>query len=154
MGSLVQTKLGWKRTLPFEHHDKRGSIYQTFQNIVTSWQHENVIVEEANVLRGLHYDNTNWKLACCLYGRIRLALLDPKTFQWEMFDWSVMPGDSTFQVLIPPGIANGHEVLSRLAVFHYLWSHEYEEQQVIKWNDPRHGIPWKLTVPILSERDG
>jgi dTDP-4-dehydrorhamnose 3,5-epimerase len=167
MIKIEKTKLAWKLTLPFQHHDERGSTHQMFDKSympirinafektfqIVRWHHENIIVENYGSLRGLHWDNFNWKLIACLSGRIILALADPDTFETEIFDFSQIEGMDVSQILVPPWIANGHVVLSPTAIFHYLWSEEYRPQSTLKWNDSRLNIDWKVKKPIISERD-
>jgi len=58
------------------------------------------------------------------------------------------------QVLVPPGCANGHLVMSDRAIFHYKQSTYYSKNQfTIRWNDPQYGIWWPVCTPILSRRD-
>lgn len=108
------------------------------------------------VLRGLHGDNETWKLIQCLYGDILLCILDcreeSKTYlQYEMIS---INDKNRLQVLIPPGFANGHLVLSIDAIFHYKQSTFYsgpENQFTIKWDSL--DIPWPIKYPVLSQRD-
>ena len=60
------------------------------------------------------------------------------------------------QILIPPGFANGHLVMSDFGIFSYKQSTLYggaSEQFTVKWNDPKLNIPWPIDNPILSSRD-
>ena len=60
------------------------------------------------------------------------------------------------QILIPPGFANGHLVMSDFGVFNYKQSTLYKgasKQFTVKWNDPKLNIPWPIDNPILSLRD-
>jgi len=60
------------------------------------------------------------------------------------------------QILIPPGFANGHLVMSDFGIFSYKQSTLYGgpgSQFTVKWNDPKLNIPWPIDNPILSSRD-
>jgi len=163
MITMEKTKLAWKLTLPFQHHDKRGSIYQTWNArdwwqegrygpLPFHWAQENVIVEQYGALRGLHCHSEAWLLMTCLRGEMVIGLLDPKTKETERFYISDLMREK-FQVMVPPGIANGHCSLMDGSVFHYLWSVDYrdEKQETYKWD--QWGIDWRIENPILSERD-
>ena len=109
-----------------------------------------------HVLRGLHGDQVTWKLITCLLGEIYFVVLDPRPDsaqrgQWQSF---MLTENNRRQVLVPPGFANGHLVLSERAIFHYKQSQYYSKDQfTIRWNDPAHDIWWPVRTPILSRRD-
>jgi len=60
------------------------------------------------------------------------------------------------QILIPPGFANGHLIMSEMGIFSYKQSTLYvgaDAQFTVRWNDPKLNISWPITNPILSSRD-
>ena len=149
------------RVVPhMEWTDKRGTITTVMHEdawcaafgggIPTRWAQENVVVEHRNVFRGLHAHDC-WKLIHVPYGRIFLGVVNPATKEGWAFD--LWPSSS--QILIPPDFANGHLVLSDVAVFSYFWSKPYEQciQKSYHWKD--FFIAWPKTDGewILSERD-
>ena len=82
----------------------------------------------------------------------------PTSDTYLMWESLILDDKTRKQVLIPPGVGNGHFVLSDHCVFHYKWSYEgkypdVEDQFTIKWNDPIIGIDWPTDNPILSKRD-
>ena len=112
-----------------------------------------------NVLRGIHGDQSNWKLISCILGSFYLVVVnfvpDSDQFcQWESF---ILTEDENTQILVPPRFGNGHLILSDKAIFHYLQSNYYVGQQnqfTLKWNDPKLNINWPIKgQPILSKRD-
>ena len=135
--------------------DHRGKYIEIWNSTRTPsriiWKQDCASVSYKNVLRGLHGDHRGcWKLVTCLFGTILVAEADPLTSQsWTMI---MSTGD---QILVEPDQALGHLVLSDTAVFHYKQSQLYDPsaQFTIKWNDPKYGIKWPITDPILSERD-
>lgn len=166
---IKPTKLAFTANMAFVHRDQRGTTFQTMNNdewldacrrywigygvderskgLPFRWHHENVVVERMYSLRGLHTDFKTWKLASCLEGVVRLGLLDTNTMETEVIElWPDAP-----QVLIPPWVANGHSVLSELAVFHYLWSRHYEEHTRYKWD--KYGIDWGPSAPWVISRE-
>ena len=134
-----------------DHRGKYIEIWnaQKLPNIY--WRQDCTSVSHKNVLRGLHGDHRGcWKLATCLFGEIFVAVADPLTNQSQTILMTTHR-----QILVEPGFALGHLVLSDVAVFHYKQSQLYDRsvQFTIKWNDPKYGIQWPITDPILSERD-
>ncbi len=117
-----------------------------------NWAQEKIIVERHGALRGLHSHSSAWLLMTCLHGDVVIGLLNPQTKEIEQFEF-VVDHEDIYQILVPPGIANGHCALSSDSVFHYLWSSRYEDekQETYKWN--AYGIDWGIKEPILSERD-
>jgi len=112
-----------------------------------------------NVLRGMHGDQTTWKLVSCLHGQFKLVIVDcddeSKTYgQYQEF---ILDETNNHQVLIPPLFANGHYCMSSHCIFHYKQSTYYEGQEkqfTVAWNDPKLNIDWKVSIPpILSKRD-
>jgi len=63
--------------------------------------------------------------------------------------------DNHRQQWAPPGFARGFCVLSSVAQVEYLCTAEYNAtgESGIRWNDPRVGIEWPVTAPILSGKD-
>jgi dTDP-4-dehydrorhamnose 3,5-epimerase len=60
------------------------------------------------------------------------------------------------QILIPPGFANGHLVMSDMGMFSYKQSTLYTgagTQFTVRWDDPKLNIAWPINNPILSSRD-
>lgn len=149
---------------PGVFEDFRGYYVETYNEeeyraagISVHFVQDDISVSRQGVLRGLHGDAKTWKLISCLMGEIYLAVLDcredsPTKGRWQGFTIS---DRNRLQVLVPPGVANGHTILSDRAIFHYKQSEYYnpETQFTIKWNDPAHGIWWPIRHPIMSARD-
>ena len=115
---------------------------------------------QVGVLRGIHGDTKSWKLVTCLQGSLYFVLVDnrPTSDTYIMWESLILDDKTRKQVLIPPGVGNGHLVMSDSCVFHYKWSYEgdypdVEEQFTIKWDDPMIGVDWPVDNPILSKRD-
>lgn len=112
-----------------------------------------------NVLRGLHGNSKTWKLVCCPFGELYLAVLNynPKSEFFGKWEGFTLNPKNCLQILIPPLHANGHLVLSEQAMFHYNQSEYYSDdsnQFTVAWNDPRFNIFWPICgEPILSTRD-
>lgn len=92
-----------------------------------------------------------------MYGRIYFVVADMRKdsrqyLKWESF---VLTSTNRHQVLVPPGFANGHLVLSDECIFHYKMSEYYDPSKEIgvKWNDPKLNIYWPVKDPKLSVKD-
>ena len=139
--------------------DNRGELWTVWNKNEfkpeLSFNHDKVAVSKRHVLRGIHGDFKSWKLITCLAGEIFLVIVDPKTLEHMSL---VLSQENKTTVLVPPGLGNGHLVLSNEAVFFYKWSYDgdypdVEDQFSLKWNDPKLDINWPISLPILSSRD-
>jgi dTDP-4-dehydrorhamnose 3,5-epimerase len=163
--TLEKTNLdGVKKIELTSFEDHRGSYIETYNKnffsengINIEFLQDDISVSKKNVLRGIHGDQKTWKLISCLHGEFQLIIVnnDSKSREykkWESFDLSFK---NKLQILVPPKFGNGHLVLSNECIFHYKQNTNYERdgQFTIKWNDPLFGFKWKITNPILSERD-
>lgn len=149
---------------PAAFEDHRGNYVETYNEqefsdagVNIKFVQDDYSVSTRHVLRGLHGDANTWKLVYCPYGKFYLVALDlrdgsPTYGQWESFTLS---DRNHKMVLIPPGVANGHLIMSELAVFSYKQSEYYEpeSQFTIKYNDERFNIWWPIKQPIVSQRD-
>ena len=118
---------------------------------------DDISISTQHVLRGIHGDDSTWKLISCLQGRFYLVVVNhdassPQYLQWEGFTLSER---NRLQVLVPPNFGNGHLVLSEQAIFHYKQSTYYDRarQFTLAWDDPALGIWWPVREPIVSQRD-
>jgi dTDP-4-dehydrorhamnose 3,5-epimerase len=146
----------------FEDH--RGEYVETYNKskyfdagITIDFVQDDYSLSTKGVLRGVHGDTTTWKLISCPYGKFYLVVLNniegsQQYGQWESF---VLSEKNKKQVLIPPGFGNGHLVLSKMAIFSYKQSTNYDpkSQFSIRWNDPIFKMWWPTQNPILSRRD-
>ncbi len=114
----------------------------------------------AGTLRGLHYQlppHAEAKLVRCSRGAIFDVLVD------------LRPGSSTFgrwfsaelssangrMLHIPEGVAHGFQTLVDDTEVVYFMSAYYapEAARGLRFDDPALGIPWPLTVSVISSRD-
>jgi len=149
---------------PDVFEDFRGTYVETYNEkayskagIDVKFVQDDVSMSTKNVLRGLHGDSTTWKLISCPYGKIYVAVVncDKDSNQYHKWECFTLSDRNKWQVLVPPKSANGHLVLSDLALFQYKQSTYYEQQKqfTIRWDDPELGIWWPVKNPILSQRD-
>lgn len=151
---------------PDVHYDYRGEYIETWNienykvfgggNII--FKQDDISTSVKHTLRGLHGDFETWKLVQCLYGSLLQVAVDmrPDSSNYLKYDIFPINDKNRNQILIPPGFANGHLVMSDFGIFSYKQSTLYKgvsEQFTIKWNDPKINIPWPIENPILSLRD-
>lgn len=165
MIQIQKTKLEKVLLIQIEHYeDHRGEFVETYNEslykengIDIDFVQDDYSKSKKNVLRGLHGDDKTWKLISCPFGKFYLVVVDleeasPTQNQWEAFELS---DRNKKQVLIPPNHANGHLVLSDMAIFQYKQSEYYDPkgQFSYRWDDPEFDIWWPVKDPILSKRD-
>ena len=163
-------KLGLAVIQPDIFYDYRGEYVETW-NIENYkvfnpkgsgneiiFKQDDISTSTKHTLRGLHGDNKTWKLVSCIYGSLLQVVVDMNYdsatyLEWELF---TINDKNRQQILVPPGYANGHLVMSDFGIFSYKQSTLYggaKEQFTVKWNDPKINIPWPINNPILSSRD-
>jgi dTDP-4-dehydrorhamnose 3,5-epimerase len=157
-------KDGVKYFHPDVYTDFRGDLWTLWQSGKSDFDmpfnHDKVSTSRKNVIRGIHGDQKSYKLITCLYGEIYFVTVDnridsPTYGEW---DWEILSDKNRTQALLSPGIGNGFCVLTENSVFHYKWFYngdypDVDEQFTIKWDDPKIGIDWPISNPILQKRD-
>lgn len=165
MIKVTKTKLdGVLLIKPVAFEDHRGyyleiynkSLYKE-KGIHVDFIEDDISIAVRGVIKGIHGDNSTWKLISCLHGEFYLVVInydkDSKDFgKWQSF---VLSEANKHQVLVPPKHGNGHLCLTEKSIFHYKQSSYYgsSKQFTILWNDPAFKIPWPIKDPILSKRD-
>jgi dTDP-4-dehydrorhamnose 3,5-epimerase len=149
---------------PTNFEDFRGSYVELYNRklyaeagIAEDFLQDDISTSRRHVLRGLHGDHKTSKLVSCLYGAFYLVVVNNNQGAAQYRKWQAftLSDQNRLQVLIPPGFANGHLVLSEMAIFHYKQTTLYDRssQFTLMWNDPALGIWWPMSEPILSQRD-
>ena len=151
---------------PNVHEDKRGYFYENYRDelfeangLPTNYRQDNQTKSVKGTLRGLHYQvkYPQGKLVRVSLGMVYDVAVDLRktspTFG-QYFGLNLTDKDH-MQIYIPPGFAHGFCVLSDQAIFQYKCTEIYhpEDEYGIRWDDPRIGINWSITDPIISERD-
>tara|TARA_B100000963_G_C22430927_1_gene582119 strand:+ start:153 stop:644 length:492 start_codon:yes stop_codon:yes gene_type:complete len=118
---------------------------------------DDISTSRYSVIRGIHGDFKTWKLVTCLYGSFYLIVIDNRKNSKQFGSWTsfTLTSENNKQILIPPGFGNGHQVLTKEAIFHYKQNTMYDRksQFTIKYNDPKFKFVWPISNPILSDRD-
>jgi dTDP-4-dehydrorhamnose 3,5-epimerase len=149
---------------PSTFEDHRGTYVETYNvsdyvanGIEVEFVRDDISTSSKHVLRGIHYDNKTWKLIQCMEGRIYFVVVDMRPDSSQYLKWQsfVLSSENRTQILVPPGFANGHLVLSDKCIFHYKMSEYYdpENEKILRWDDPRVGIFWPVKDPQLSMKD-
>lgn len=149
---------------PGVFEDHRGTYVETYNvedyrknNINLNFLRDDISTSHKNVLRGIHYDDKTWKLVQCMHGEIYFVVVNMhpgsnQYLKWQSFN---LTSENRRQILVPPGFANAHLVISDECIFHYKMSEYYdpENERGIKWDEPKLNIPWPVKDPLLSEKD-
>lgn len=152
---------------PHVYTDSRGYFYEAFREhefikngINEKFVQDNVSRSIRNTVRGLHYqigDYAQGKLCQVFYGRVLDVAVDirfgsPTFGKYHAVELS---DENKKMFWISPGFAHGFSVLSDWAVFYYKCTGYYnkESERTIYSLDPDLKIDWKVTNPILSDKD-
>lgn len=113
-----------------------------------------------NVLRGLHFqwEPPMGKLMRVTRGAAFLVAVDIRKGSKTLGKWFGVEAsaENRKQVYAPAGFARGFCVLSDYAEVQYKCTGIYTSTKAesgILWNDPKIGIQWPVSEPILSEKD-
>ena len=147
--------------------DSRGFFLETFKasdfyknGILETFTQDNHSFSTKNVLRGIHFQNhprPQGKLVRCLRGNIYDVAVDLRPTSTTFKKWvGVELNDKNKQMLyIPPGFGHGFSTLSDEAEITYKCTNEYNFNLDggIIWNDEELSIDWKISDPLISEKD-
>lgn len=152
--------------VPDIFQDPRGFFMETFREdqfkeigIPHQFVQDNHSRSTKGVLRGLHFqwEPPMGKLMRVTVGSAFLVAVDirkgsPTLGQWTGLEVST---ENRRQVYAPAGFARGFCVLSEVAEIQYkctgLYSNKAESG--IRWDDPKIGVKWPISDPILSDKD-
>jgi dTDP-4-dehydrorhamnose 3,5-epimerase len=111
-------------------------------------------------VRGLHYQrapHAEMKLVRCVRGRVWDVAVDLRAGSETFLQWHAeeLSADSGKMLVVPEGCAHGFQVLDAESEMLYLHTARYEPSSEggVKFDDPRLGIAWPLSVCDLSARD-
>jgi dTDP-4-dehydrorhamnose 3,5-epimerase len=142
----------------FEDH--RGYYIETYNEKLYSkfkvkFIQDDISVSKKRVLRGIHGDFKTWKLITCLYGEFYFVVVNnlKKSKQYKKWQSFKLTDKNKLQILVPPGFGNGHQILSKKAIFHYKQSTLYDRKSQFTINYNSENYKWPLNKPILSKRD-
>jgi dTDP-4-dehydrorhamnose 3,5-epimerase len=149
--------------------DDRGVFYETFneQKFLEAtglksihFYQDNESISKKNVLRGLHFQQPPFaqgKLVRVVQGKVIDIAVDlrkgsptyGKHFSVEL------SSENKKQFWIPEGFAHGFVALEENTIFNYKCTNYYnpESERTIQWDDADLQIDWKISEPIVSEKD-
>jgi dTDP-4-dehydrorhamnose 3,5-epimerase len=152
---------------PDVFRDERGFFMESYhrrvlqdQGVDLQFVQDNHSRSRRGVLRGLHYQNASapqYRLVRCTVGEIFDVIVDLRvgspTFGEHL--GLRLSAENQWQVLMPPEVAHGFQVLSETAEVQYKVSghHHPAAERSLAWNDPDLRLPWPITPPFVSARD-
>lgn len=131
------------------------------QGLVSRIRQSNIgFSQAAGTLRGLHYQSSpheEAKIVRCTRGALFDVIVDlrpdsPSYCQW--FGLELNP-DNASMLYIPEGCATGYQTLAEDTEMYYLTTEFYHPESAtgVRFDDPRFGIDWPVTVTAISEAD-
>lgn len=152
---------------PRVFRDDRGYFYESFNEKKFSevigdvrFVQDNISQSKKNVLRGLHFQtppHPQGKLVSVFKGKVLDVAVDLRKGSSTYGKHQIIELSETdnFLFWIPPGFAHGFLALEENTVFTYKCTDFYspENEKTILWNDPSLNIDWRVTDPIISEKD-
>jgi dTDP-4-dehydrorhamnose 3,5-epimerase len=164
---LIRTKLPEVVLIkPRVFGDSRGLFYETYHKekleklgIADNFVQDNYSRSVRGTLRGLHYqlNHPQAKLCRVVNGEVLDVAVDIRRGSPTFGQWvsAVLSAENKLAILVPGGFAHGFAVLSETTDFLYKCSDFYypEDECGVAWNDPELKIDWKITSPLLSEKD-
>lgn len=152
---------------PKVYGDDRGFFIETYSKqrykaigIPYDFVQDNHSRSEYGVLRGLHYQlkHPQGKLVRVVSGVVFDVAVDIRqgSPSFGKAVWAILTAGMKNQFWVPPGFAHGFCVLSESADFEYKCTNPYEpsDEGSLLWSDPELQIPWPVTQPLLSPKDG
>jgi dTDP-4-dehydrorhamnose 3,5-epimerase len=147
--------------------DKRGLFKETYQKeryrdagIPAEFVQDNLSRSCEGTLRGLHFQilHPQGKLLQVFRGEVFDVAVDLRRDSPTFGKWVgvTLSEENHRQLYVPPGIAHGFYVLSKVADVFYKCTDYYhpEHERTLLWSDPKVGVEWPLQgAPILSEKD-
>jgi len=146
--------------------DARGFFFESYHEakfhalgIPDRFVQDNHSRSSKDVLRGLHYQlrRPQAKLCRVVEGEVLDVAVDIRLGSPCFGKWvsAVLSSKSHNEIYIPAGFAHGFLTLSESVHFLYKCSAVYDpdDEHGILWNDPRIGIQWGVSEPLLSKKD-
>jgi len=147
--------------------DERGYFFEYFRkdvfkdfNVNLEFVQSNESQSNKNVLRGLHFQNPpheQGKLIRVVKGSVLDVSVDIRLNSATYGKWFSRELNETNKTIlwIPAGFAHGFLTLADNTIFQYECTNYYhkDSEGSIRWNDPTINIDWKISDPIISDKD-
>ena len=164
---VIRTKLeGVVVIAPDVHEDGRGFFFESYQaeryashGLPERFVQDNHSCSAPGTIRGFHYQlrRPQGKLVRVVRGAVLDVAVDirkgsPTFGQWVSTELSA---ENKHQLYIPPGFAHAFCVPREMSEVEYKCTDYYapDDQRGVRWDDPRIGVAWPVTDPIISEKD-
>ncbi len=151
---------------PGVFNDSRGYFMETYQanrysenGLDCSFVQDNLSFSIQGTVRGLHFQirHPQAKLVQVVSGEIFDVAVDLREGSATFGKWVgvTLSEENHRQLFVPAGFAHGFCVLSKHAHFIYKCSDYYapDDEGGILWSDPKIGVDWPVTTPVVSEKD-
>ena len=147
-------------------NDARGFFMETYRRDIFSqlgikdiFVQDNHSRSSRGAVRGLHYQlhHPRAKLCRVIQGEILDVAVDIRRGSPHFGKWvaAILSAENKQQIYIPAGFAHGYSVLSTEAEFLYKCTDVYhpEDEYGVAYNDPQLRIDWRVSEPIVSQKD-
>jgi dTDP-4-dehydrorhamnose 3,5-epimerase len=148
--------------------DDRGFFARAFcmnefrdHGLVTNFvQVNNSLSQEANTLRGMHYQlaaNAETKLVRCIRGLLYDMILDlrPDSASFGQSFGAELSAENRKMMYVPKGFAHGIFTLTEGAEAFYFVDEFYapKMERGVRWNDPKFKLEWPAEPVVISDKD-
>jgi dTDP-4-dehydrorhamnose 3,5-epimerase len=166
--NIVET--GFEGLLVIEsrvYHDSRGYFFEGYnkntlakKGLDITVAQTNISKSEANVVRGLHFQNPPFaqgKLIRVLKGAVLDVVVDirKESSTYGKYYSLELTEENCKALWVPEGFAHGFKTLEDETLFYYDCTKVYNKdfEGSVLWNDPSLNIDWDIADPILSPKD-
>ncbi len=147
--------------------DDRGYFREGFKasefaaaGLPTTFMQDNTSRSQRGVVRGLHFQTDprgQGKLVTVTHGAVLDVAVDVRSGSPTYGQWFAveLTDQNALSLWIPVGFAHGFSVLSDYADLVYKCTDEFSgaHDGGIAWNDPDIAVDWRVTDPIISDKD-
>lgn len=144
---------------PPVYGDSRGSFMEIFREdlLGVKFVQANHSHSSQGVLRGLHWHKHQSDAWYVMNGEAQAMLADLRTPAENppVVSVDLIGGDPEPKVLyIPPGVAHGFLAVTDVDLIYWVTGYyDSTDEFGVAWDDPTLNAPWKMSEPILSDRD-
>lgn len=146
--------------------DARGFFMETYNQkkyadlgISVPFVQDNHSCSSRGTLRGLHYQlhHPQAKLCRVVEGEAWDVAVDIRAGSPFFGKWTsvLLSSSAQNQIYVPAGFAHGFLALSGTVQFLYKCSEFFDpsDEHGVLWNDPAIGIDWRISDPLISDKD-
>jgi dTDP-4-dehydrorhamnose 3,5-epimerase len=115
---------------------------------------------KVGAVRGLHFQHppkTEMKLVRCLRGKVFDVIVDLREGSPTFLHWhgEILSAENLRMMILPEGVAHGFQTMENDTEMLYLHTEFFSpaHDSGVRYDDPRIGIDWPLSVAQLSYKD-